>query len=388
MLDKLLKIASWNLFAALINFGLNFLLARELGTEFFGEFSLYNAKIALLGLIFIIIPSNYSIVKYQEDHNFRTILPSFFLLASFGFILSIFAAILIGYLSFSWYIIILYSLPILLLNFFDIIFQATNQLKVFFKLLFIIAFMKILVFLVFFKLHYIKDIQSLLLILGIVNTSILSILFIYYKEFFKKIDLLKVFDFIKSNNKIFRGYYVNSVIKRLADNAFILVFNGLLTKSQLGIFALFLKAQVFSFSLIRVMEAFLINRNNNKKYFARIESKKNILGFLLFMLTFTISLVYMRLLVGKIYIVNSLIISITAFPYVHLLLLRSKLILGYKNKGLNISMFLQLLTVLVGFILLNNNQKYIAVTSCLVLAFISVLIRVVYLKFSVNEKKS
>ncbi len=294
MLKKISQIASWNILSAFLNFGLNFILARQLGNVFFGEFSLYNAKIALLGLIFIIIPTNFAVVKFQDDINFKTIYFSFYILASLAFLGILIVAFYIGYVNLPIYLMFLYSWPLFFISFFDTALQATNNLKHYFKILFIISFVKLLIFVVVYNLGLVPDINAVILSVGFGNTlCVLTLIFYYRNSFFNSVKTLETISFVIQNFSNFRGYYFSTIIKSLSDNFFILVFNGFLTKSQLGLFSLFIKAQSFSFSLFRILEAFLMNRKNNLDYFDKIDAKKYIFGFLVLIITFIISIIYM-----------------------------------------------------------------------------------------------
>lgn len=382
MFKKISQIASWNILSAFLNFGLNFILARQLGNSFFGEFSLYNAKIALLGLIFIIIPTNFAVVKFQDDTNFKTIYFSFYILASLAFLGILIVAFYIGYVNLPIYSMFLYSWPLFFISFFDTALQATNNLKHYFKILFIISLVKLLIFVIFYYLELVPDINAVILSVGAGNTlCVLGLIFYYRNSFFNSVKIVETIKFVKQNFSNFRGYYFSTIIKSLADNFFILVFNGILNKSQLGLFSLFIKAQSFSFSLFRILEAFLMNRENNTNYFSKIDAKKHVLGFLLLVITFVISIIYMYSLNSKIYLIESLLISLCAFPYVYLLLVRSKLLLSYTNKALNMTIIVEMLIMLLFYFFLNLYAVNGTVLICLCFVLFSNFFRVIFLKF-------
>lgn len=382
MLKKISQIASWNLLSAFLNFGLNFILARQLGNSFFGEFSLYNAKIALLGLIFIIIPTNFAVVKFQDDESFKTIYFSFYILASVVFLGILIVGFYVGYVNLPIYSMFLYSWPLFFISFFDTALQATNNLKYYFKILFIISFVKLLIFLMVYCLGLIDSINAVILSVGSVNTlCVLALIYYYRNSFFNSVKIVETMNFIKQNFNNFSGYYFSTIIKSLADNFFILVFNGILTKSQLGLFSLFIKAQSFSFSLFRILEAFLMNRKNNLDYFDKVHAEKKMLGFFLALMTFVISIVYMYSLNSKIYLLESILISLCAFSYVSLLMIRSKLLLNYDNKALNVTIILEMFIMFIfqNYIKFNGINCTVAICLCFVL--FSSIFRVLFLKY-------
>jgi hypothetical protein len=381
MLKKISQIASWNILSAFLNFGLNFILARQLGNTFFGEFSLYNAKIALLGLIFIIIPSNFAVVKFQDEKGFKTIYFSFYVLGTFVFLGLLFLFYGIGYLNLPIYSMFLYSFPMFFLNFFDCALQADNKLKQYFKILFIISITKLLIFLVAYYIGYIHGINEVVFVIGVGNTlCMICLILIYRKTYFSNIMLLETIRFIIINFNNFKGYYFNNIIKSLADNFFIFLFNGILNKSQLGLFSLFIKAQSFSFSLFRILEAFLINRNNNDAHYEKINDKKQFLGILLLLVTFFISIVYMYSLNAKIYLMESFLISSCAISYLELLMIRSQLILQYDNKSLNITMIIEMVVMFIFIWLMKLYFIPGTVIICLCFVLFSSIFRVLLLK--------
>lgn len=386
MLKKISQIASWNILSAFLNFGLNFILARQLGNAFFGEFSLFNAKTALLGLIFIVIPTNFAVVKFQDDQGFKTIYFSFYILASVVFLGILIVGFYVGYVNLPIYSMFLYSWPLFFISFFDTALQATNNLKHYFKILFIISFVKILIFLVVYYLGLIHDIDSVILTVGVGNTlCVLGLIFYYRNSFFNSVKIVETIQFIKQNFNNFSGYYFSTIIKSLADNFFILVFNGILTKSQLGLFSLFIKAQSFSFSLFRILEAFLMNRNNNDAYYEKINVKKYILGLFLLLMTFVISVVYMYSLNSKIYLLESFLTGLCSFSYVSLMIIRSKLILDYNNKALNITIMSEMFIMLIFQNLMKFSGFNSTVTICLCFVLFSSVFRVLFLKFMIEK---
>lgn len=381
MLNKLAQIASWNFLSAFLNFALNYVLAKQLGNSFFGEFSLYSSKIALLGLIYILIPSNYAVVKFQEDKKFKTIYFSFHLISAIVFLGLLFVSVAIGYLNLPVYSMFLFSFPMFFINFFDSAFQAEGKLSQYFKILFFISLIKILSFFVSYYFGAITDLNDVVFSIGVANTlCILILFFAYRKSYFTNVYLLDTITFIKNNLKVFSGYYLNNIIKSLADNFFILLFNGILNKSQLGLFSLFMKAQTFSFSLFRILEAFLVNKKNNEKYYYKLNSQKYILGFLLFIITLIITMVYLYTLNSKVYILESLVVSTCAMSYVIFLMLRTRLILIKNNKFINITMIIEMIIMLIFIFFMNLFSISGTVLICLLFVLFSSVFRVFFLK--------
>lgn len=381
MKKKLTQITSLNIFSALINFGLNFFLARYFGNEFFGEFSLFNAKTAILGLIFIIIPSNYAVVKFQDDDKFKSIYFSFYILGGIFFLLELFVAHSFNYLHLPVLTIFLFSYPSFFLNFFDCALQADNKLNVFSIVLFFQAFVKTGTFFLAFETGFINDLGDVILSIGIGNfISLISLFLFFRKKYFYRIKFIYTIKFIVSNLKNFKGYYLNNIIKSLADNFYIFLFNSILNKSQLGLFSLFIKAQSFSFSLFRVLEAFLVNRNNNKEYYTKIYVKKHFIAVIAVIMTFLITIIYIYLLNYKIYVLESLVLGIGSIFYIDLLMLRTQLILSYNNSALNLSIIIEMITMFIVITLMHHHFVQLSVLHCIYLVFFSSLFRVLVLR--------
>jgi O-antigen/teichoic acid export membrane protein len=387
MLKKISQIVSWNILTAFFNFGLNFVLARQLGNAFFGEFSLYNAKIALLGLIFIIIPSNFAVVKFQDDKRFKGIYFTFYVLGGFVFLTLLFVCWGIGYLNLPVYSMFLYSFPMFFINFFDCALQADNKLNQYFKILFIISLIKLVTFFTANYFEFIHGLNDVVFSIGFGNTvCVFFLILAYRKTYFSDFKGRETIQFIIANFNNFKGYYINNIIKSLADNFFIFLFNGILNKDQLGLFSLFIKAQSFSFSLFRILEAFLMNRDNNKAYYNKINAKKYFLGFVLLLMTFVISIVYMYSLNKKIYVVESLLISFCAISYVGLLMIRSQLILAYDNRSLNITMMTEMVVMLIFMSIIKLYSISGTVIICLCFVLFSSIFRVIFLKNIIKKK--
>ena len=386
MLKTISQIASWNIMSAFLNFGLNFFLARQLGNVFFGEFSLYNAKIALLGLIFIIIPSNFAVVKFQDDKNFKGIYFTFYILGGLVFLLLLLVSWGIGYLRLPVISMFLYSFPMFFINFFDCALQADNKLNQYFKILFIISLIKLVAFFSANYFGFLQGLNDVVFTIGFANTVCISFLILaYQKSYFFDFKYKETVWFIVTNFNKLKGYYFNNIIKSLADNFFIILFNGILNKSQLGLFSLFIKAQSFSFSLFRVLEAFLMNRNNNDAFYKKINAKKYVLGLLLLLMTFVVSIVYMYSLNFQIYAVESLLISFCAISYVEFLVIRSQLILAYDNKFQSITMITDMFVMLVFMSIMKLYSIQGNVVICLCFVLFSSIFRVVFLKSIVKK---
>jgi hypothetical protein len=391
MKKKLTQIASLNIISAIINFGLNFFLARNFGNEFFGEFSLFNAKIALLGLIFIIIPSNYAVVKIQDDEKFKSVYFSFYILGGIIFLFELIVSNRFHYIHLPVLTIFLFSYPTFFLNFFDCALQADNKLNVFYVVLFFQVLVKTGTFFLAFETGFINNLGDVVFSIGIGNFISLIALFLFFRnKYFYRIKIIYAIKYIVSNLKYFKGYYLNNIIKSLADNFYIFMFNSILNKSQLGLFSLFIKAQSFSFSLFRTLEAFLMNRNNNKEYYTKIYVKKHFLAMITVIMTFLVTIIYMYLLNYKFYFLESVVLGMGSILYIDLLMLRTQLILSYNNSSLNLSMIIEMITMFIVITVIHHHFIQLSVLLCIFLVFFSSLLRVLVLRsiIKINRREN
>ena len=73
MYKKLFSISILNTFTATVNFLSSYLIVRTLSLDIFGEFAIFSSYLAFGGLIYAIIPSNFSIFKLQDDKKISTL---------------------------------------------------------------------------------------------------------------------------------------------------------------------------------------------------------------------------------------------------------------------------------------------------------------------------
>ena len=239
MYKKLFSISILNTFTATVNFLSSYLIVRTLSLDIFGEFAIFSSYLAFGGLIYAIIPSNFSIFKLQDDKKYKVNLLVFFILSSFLFLFFVILIFVLSFITINILTVYLFGISTYLLGYFDIKFQASGRLNRYFSMLFIIAVLKICTLGLFYYMDYLNSLSDLLWTMTIVQlTVILFYAFEDRKEISFVINNLKVFLetllFIKSNFAVFKPYYLNTFLKRLRENVIIIVFSKFTTKDIIG----------------------------------------------------------------------------------------------------------------------------------------------------------
>lgn len=96
MYKKILTTSFLNAITAAVNFLSSYLIVKALSLDVFGEFAIFSSYLAFGGLIFAIIPSNFSIFKLQDQPKFKVNLLVFFMLS---ILLFLFFVILMSFLG-------------------------------------------------------------------------------------------------------------------------------------------------------------------------------------------------------------------------------------------------------------------------------------------------
>ncbi|KUJ63722.1 hypothetical protein AR687_00610 [Flavobacteriaceae bacterium CRH] len=351
MYKKLANISFWNLVGSLINFLSNFVIVRFFGIKVFGEFSSYSAYISLGALIFIVLPPSYSVFKFQDDKDYKFIFANFFLSSSIVYILFLVALNLLNFISISIFISILYSLSLVWQNYFDVTLQAKNELGKYFIMMTVFAFVKILFILISILLNISFNFSNLLFVIGL---SQIFTLFPYFfferKVIFKSIYFFsKTFKYIKVNFMEFKGYYLNTGLKRIQEYSTILLFTPILSKEVLGYFSLFVKIISFVLGFSRILEMFFNVRDNINKFFLSANSKSNIISLLLQICFIITGLIYLYFLVGQFYLLQLVVLSFLFPLFTKSVFARAYFLSRYENIYLNYSSVFYIIINLIGF---------------------------------------
>ena len=264
---KLLSTSLLNAMAAGINFLSNFIIVRTLSLEIFGEFAIFSSFLAFGGLLYIVIPPNYSVFKLQVSSEFKSHLIRFFILSSITFTLFGLITNLYVFKNINATAIIVFGISTYCLNFFDIKFQATGQLQKYFIMLVIIASIKIVVIGIFYFVNLLNSLSILLWAISIGQGIILLVYSYDERRLIKNIlatpiAFLDTTKFIKQNFRDFTPYYLNTILKRIRENSIVLIFSKIVSTETMGIFALFVKVDSFVLGLSRNIEAFFMNMDN------------------------------------------------------------------------------------------------------------------------------
>lgn len=369
--QKLLTTSVLNAFAALINFLSNYLIVRFLSIEVFGSFSVFSSFIAFGGLIYILIPPNYSIFKIQDDIEFEFHLIRFFTLSSFAFLFFSVATHFLLFTQISIPAIFFYGISTYLLNFFDIKYQASDQLPKYFRMLLYIAVLKIILVILF---HYTFLLNSLTDLLVTITIAQLIVIIVYFPKnfnskkplFFSISGYKNTFVFIRQNINTFSPYYLNTILKRIRENSIVLIFSTVINNQTLGLFALFTKVDSFVLGLSRNIESTFMNRNNIKIHKKDFYSFAIYFAILLQILYITVGIVYMKVISNEYFLFEIILQSLLVYPHVYFLLARAELLSKYNNKESNFSELVYIIIVLISFLItksLSLNSIYVLLAS-------------------------
>nr|HRQ28889.1 hypothetical protein [Saprospiraceae bacterium] len=161
---KLFSLSLWNTSAAAINFVANVLIARILGIDVFGEFAYLSSLAALFSLIFIVIPPNYAIMRYQDDEKFKFVFTSFFILINVLLIIPVLIFQHLTQIPFWLFYIFVFSTSFQI--YMDTCLQAENKLNHYYFLIFAQALIKIILLGFMLLPGWISDFEGLILIIS------------------------------------------------------------------------------------------------------------------------------------------------------------------------------------------------------------------------------
>jgi len=352
MYRKLLEIFSVNILISVINFLSTILIVKSFGLLILGEFTVFNASVALLLLAYIVLPSNYSIFKLQDDNNYI----KYF---NFNYIfITIFLAPIVyfvGYIGvFKTTGLLLYSYVIIraLQNYFDILLQATNQLKIYFLFLFGASLIRFTVLLYLFIRNIQVNSLDVLIQIYLLPLVIMMLILVYMQRsiIFKQglINIKDYFIYLKNNFVILRSYYFGTIIKRIKDNSLVLFFSILFSKEIIGLYTLFIKVGSVVLGQIRVVEAFMMNRSNLQNLVG-MKEVSFIVGAIIQLILLGVGLIYLKINTGSFYLFSLLLYSFIVYPYFKTILSRSKLLSEYNNNVINQSYLLYIISISIAF---------------------------------------
>ena len=318
----------------------NLLIVNLFGLKIFGELAYLGAFSGMMSLVFLVLPSNYSIIKYQEDKNFKTILSSFYIIASF--LLLILSFFLHNLFSLPLWLFFLFALSNGFQSYFDISLQAENKLKNYYQVLFTMAILKILLLSVYFYLPNSQNFYELILILTIPKLSVLLFLILgrqklFVKAFFK---FRAVVELIYNKRKLFVQYYMSVGLDRINANLIIFLFTPLLGRELIAIYSLLMKVHQFIVGLIRILESLFINKKSNKLYMDSFYKNHFWISLVAQIAYIAIGLFYMKYLTQEYYFYYLIGMSISIYFYLFFIKSRAFFLIHYKNKQIIIGYFL------------------------------------------------
>jgi hypothetical protein len=382
---KLFNLSVWNTAAAGINFLANILIARALGVDVFGEFVYLSAIAGLISLLFVLIPPNYAIIRYQDDPSFRFTYTAYFIFINV--LLFIPVVLLKEYANIPFWLFYLFVFSSSFQAYIDVVLQAENKLKRYYFLIFIQSVVKILLLGVLLLPGWVKDYHGLVLIISVAQ-SIIAVYFVFSRWAVFVASLLffgKMFRLIRTKLKTFYPYYFNISLKRLDSNIIILLFAPLVSKEVLGIYSLLIKVYQFITGLVRTAESLFLYKANIKDYHhSYMKNAWYIAGFLQAGLVLT-GLVYMKSTTGSYYFFYIIMLSFLLLPYVFFIKSRANFLASYRNFHINISYILFLLPTVIWYLINIINSMDTSLSAIVILFMISSLLQMIYLIFAENK---
>ncbi len=356
MLKKIINLGVISGFTAFFNFISTFLIVDFLGLSILGNLAVLKSYLAIGGLLFSIIPNNYSIFQLQDNKRFESVFVNFYLIASAFFVLFAVFLNLFLFPNINLLIIYFFGISFYWQSFFDIKYQAVGDVKKYFFLLLIISILKIFTLLVFYYNNILHSLNDLLLVNIVAQGLVLLVYMIVEKNIFKHItfnhsSFSKEFIYIRSNFYIFKSYYIQIILKRIRDNFLIISFNNILSSETIGLFSLFVKIDSFILGLGRIIESFIMNRLNFLQLKQNFSKTILQLAFLLQLLYLSVGITYIKIIVNQYFITEILLQSFLIYPYIYFLLARVEVLSNYKNRELNIGELIYLFIAILGFIL-------------------------------------
>jgi len=339
-----------NVLTAVANLASTFTIVHYIGIELVGKFAIFQAKIVLINLIYIILPPNYILVKIQDNIKYLGIYNSYYILSACINTILIVILTYIGYFELPYWITLLYVISYIPKNYFDVTFTANNKLFWYYSLLFFesILHLFLLTCIWIFKMNL--SFSNLVIYYGLIQ---LLLLIIYFKVFFvrKFSSLYDLFVLFRLDYKLIFSYYVNTVLKKVKDTSIILLFEKSISVSEIGLYSIFMKASSFSIGLVRSLESFMMNKSNNLKISIYLSNNKFVIGFIFQCVMFITIISYTFVICHFVNFWISFGLSIIIYPYIYYIIARSKFLLNFDNSHINIGYCIFILIIFVSSIL-------------------------------------
>ncbi|HAY71370.1 MAG TPA: hypothetical protein DCX89_05720 [Saprospirales bacterium] len=385
---KLFSLSLWNTSAAAINFVANVLIARILGIDVFGEFAYLSSLAALFSLIFIVIPPNYAIMRYQDDEKFKFVFTSFFILINVLLIIPVLIFQHLTQIPFWLFYIFVFSTSFQI--YMDTCLQAENKLNHYYFLIFAQALIKIILLGFMLLPGWISDFEGLILIISFAQ-FVIAIYFIVNRltVFVESLKYFgQMFRTILAEINSFYPYYFNISLKKLDSNIIILLFEPLVSKEVLGVYSLITKVFQFITGLVRTAESLFLFKKYIQKYQnSFIKNAFFISAFLQFSMIL-VGLIYMKSTAGSYYTFWLILLSFLMYPYVFFIKARAFFLSLYKNFHINISYALFLLPPSICFIIFQLTDLNLGLNELILMLFSSSLLQMIYLVIMEKRFKS
>lgn len=353
-INKILSASGLNVLSAGVNIISNYLIVHFLSIEIFGEFTVFSSIIALGGLIFVIIPPNFSLFRLQDDSEFKDHLIRFYFLASLLFL--IFSCVVYKFFveNVSFYLIYLFGVSTFFMSYFDVVFQAKGRVNKYFFLLLLVSLIKVFTVLFFYFIGHFSSLNDLVFSVVIAQLFVLiGCLCVDFKNFKSALSSLELLIntvlFIYENFEKFRSYYLNTLLKKIRENSIVLFFSSFLSKEIIGLFSLFLKVDSFVLGLSRNLEVLFLNRKNQELYRDEFFRNVNKFSVLLQVIYVFVGVGYMKFLAGNFYFIEIFVQSFLVYPHVYFLFARAHFLSRYNNFDINISESLYVFVCLLGY---------------------------------------
>lgn len=385
LLKKLYKLSVWNSGAAGLNFISNILIAKLLGTAIFGDLFYLSSLVGILTLILIIIPPNYSLIKYQDDDSYKYMLSGFYI---FSWLLLIIPVWLFrSWVDLPFWLFYLFTFSFSLQSYFDIKLQAANKLNSYYSMLFLQAVMKITLIGIAFFTNFLTGFTQIVIIIT-ASQLIISLIYLFSGPgtFLRSPAYMrKMFQLIARERILFSTYYLNIGLKKIAGNLIVLLFEPHVSRDVLGIYALLIKVMQFIWGLIRTIESIFLVKKNLELFSKGFIKNGLIAGLILQGLHIVVGMVYMYYIESKFYFPYLIAMSFLHYLYVFFIKARALFISQYKNAAINWSYILFLLPILLVYLIKIISGTKLVLYEMVGLFTMASLIQMIYLIFA--EKK-
>lgn len=337
-------------------FLVTFLIIKNISVTLLGEFYLLSAIVSIILLIQVILPPTFTCLRIQDKKGLFDLVVSFYIYIQIPIIIlaSLYCILYFSEQGTVSLFFIAYCCALGMTNLFDVLFQAKARLDIYLTIQILISISKCTI------LYFISNsdwtIKELLICYTFIQWFFILVMFfiVYniYNKSFKVVAFKKLRIFMLASIPIVKGYYLNSVLKKLYDNSVALILAPFVSKEVLGIFVLYQKCLVFGVSFLRTLESLLLNRQFVKK------SPMKIILFvspICQVMIFTVGYLYFYLTVG-VSIWHLFAISFLVYPISITISLRARLLRRFKTRPLNLSMVISLISFMIFSVILHTDN--------------------------------